>query len=292
MTAASRGGEGAGATKIGSASRSRLSGRRDTGRPFASDRVPLYYQLATLLRQKITSRELGPGDQLPPESELVRTYGVSRMTVRQAVTELADEGLVQRQPGRGTFVTDDLPAPDDDIALDDSIADLISMGEATSVELLDLVELPASAEEARDLGLATGDPVIRCQRLRSFRGEPYCYIVNLVPPELGRRIGETAWRRGSVLKYIEDELGVPLRLAKQRIGATLADAGMARWLDVRIGDPLLLVDYHIRTDDDRPVEMARLFYRSDRFAFTLHLTRADAGDPDDVWALRKHRLEV
>ncbi len=271
----------------------RMTGSAVTDDPrFASSRVPLYYQLATLLREKIVSNEYAPGARIPSEAELVEDYGVSRMTVRQALSELAEEGLVQRQPGRGTFVSEQHHDKGGDVELDHSIGNLISMGEATSVELLDLTEMAATPDEARDLSVEPGSPIIRCKRLRTFRGEPYCYIENFVPPEIGRRIGAPNWQKGSVLKFIERELGVPLRLAKQRIRATLADASLARWLQIRIGAPLLLVDYHIRTDDDRPVERARLYYRSDIYTFTLDLARTDDSDPDNVWSLRKHRLEV
>ena len=94
-----------------------------------------------------------------------------------------------------------------------------------------------------------------------------------------------------MLKFIDEKLGVPLRIAKQRLRATLADANLARWLQVRIGTPLLMVDYHIWTDEDRPVEMAEFYYRTDIYSFTLNLTRSGDGGEGDGWSLREHRLE-
>lgn len=258
---------------------------------FANPSVPLYYQLATLLRNKIASREYEAGQRIPSESTLSDDYGVSRMTVRQALGSLEEEGLIRREAGRGTFVTDEPPLFSGNLELDRSIDDLISMGMATSVQLLELKTMEATEREARDLRVQPGSPITRCKRLRFFGDEPYCYIVNHVPREIGGRIDEERWRHGSVLKFVEEELGVPLRIAKQRLRATLADVDLARWLNVRIGDPLLLVDYHIRTDEDRPVEMAELYYRSDIYSFTLHLTRSSE-DPDrEVWALNENRFE-
>ncbi len=273
-----------------------LERRRAKERPagrrrFASSGVPLYYQLATLLREKIARREFRPGERVPSESELCASYGVSRMTVRQAMAGLEEEGLIRKEPGRGTFVREDVVAASGDRELDRSIEDLISMGQATSVELLELSETEATAREARDLDLAVEAPVVRCRRLRLLGERPYCYIVNHMPVDVGRRIPEGNWRRGSVLKFIEDGLGIPLRIAKQRVRATLADAGLAAALDVRVGAPLLLVDYHIRSDDDRPVEMAELYYRSDLYAITLHLRRTAGEDAKGPWALEGHRLE-
>ena len=258
---------------------------------FATSGVPLYYQLATLLREKIVSGQYRPGDKLPSEAELVKEYGLSRMTVRQAVGTIEREGLLSREPGRGTFVTSRRPAFSGDLTLDRSIDDLISMGLATSVKLLELEEVEATPAETRDLEVPEGSRIIRCRRLRYLKEEPYCYIVNHVPLEIGRRIPERNWCSGSVLKYIEKELDIPLLIAKQRLRATLADANLAGSLQVRVCAPLLLVDYHIRTDKDRPVEMAELYYRSDIYSFTLHLTRSGGEQEERAWALREHRFE-
>ena len=260
------------------------------GHRFASQGIPLYYQLAAILREKIASREYRPGDQIPAESELGRSYGVSRMTVRQAIAGLEQEGLIRKEPGRGTFVSDQAVALSGDHELDRSIEDLISMGQATSVQLLELSETDATPREAGDLKIPEDSRIIRCKRLRLLGGQPYCYIVNHMPTGIGRRIPEDKWQSGSVLEFIENELGIPLRIAKQRLRATLADDKLSQSLNVRIGSPLLLVDYHIRTDEDRPVEMAELYYRSDLYSFTLHLTRSD-DDPKGPWSLQGHRLE-
>ena len=273
------------------ASRSKDAAETGAQPRFAADGVPRYYQLATLLRHKIRTGAYEADDKIPSESELALDYGLSRATVRQALSGLEDEGLIRREPGRGTFVNDAPESFSGDLELDRSIDDLISMGQATSVELLELEEVAATPKEARDLLVEPGSTVIRCKRIRHFEGEPYCYIVNHVTAAIGRRIPEPAWRRGSVLKFIERELGVPLRIAKQRLRATLADAGLARSLQVRIAEPLLLVDYHIRSDQDRPVEMAELYYRSDVYSFTLHLSRSSDKETRGVWSLKEHRFE-
>ena len=256
---------------------------------FVSSDVPLYYQLATLMREQILSRHFQPGDQLPTETALMEAYAVSRATVRQAMGRLEEAGLIRREAGRGTFVTERVPQ-EGTIELDQSIGELIAMGRSTSVRLLALENLEASPAEAEELGLGPGARLVRCQRLREYEGEPYCYIVNLMPESIGRQIDQEAWKRGSVLQYIEENLQIPLRIARQRLRAELADAQLARYLDTRIGAPVLRVDYLIRTDHDQPVEMAELYYRGDRYSFTLHLVRSEADDGRS-WALERERFE-
>lgn len=257
--------------------------------PFASDQVPLYYQLATLLRQKIISGEYAAGDQLPTEAELGEAYGVSRITVRQALSGLESEDLIRRQAGKGTFVTEREPFTGD-LELDRSIDDLIAMGLATSVRLLEITEVEPTDAEIEHLGVPAHEPMLECKRLRYYGEQPYCYIVNRMPRDIGDRIEEEHWKRGSVLKYIDEELGIPLRLARQRLRAVLADPHLARWLEVRIGAPLLRVDYLILSDDGRPVERAQLYYRSDLYSFTLHFER-DVGSDGGDWSLREQRFE-
>lgn len=270
----------------------RASSRRgDDGRPFVSDEIPLYYQLATVLREQILSGRYRKDDQLPTQMTLAKDYGVSRLTVREALKQLEQQGLIRQEQGRGTFVTYEREFTGD-MELDGSIEDLISMGLATEVRLLDRRRVPASPGAARDLGLEEGAPVLRCERLRLLRGEPYCFIVNTLPVEIGERIEASRWEEGSVLRHIEESLGIPLREAEQQVRASLADPTLGRWLDVRIGAPLLRVDYLIRTDGRRPVERARLFYRSDLFRFAIHLTRNPARSRDvSQWSLKNHRIE-
>lgn len=258
---------------------------------FVSDAVPLYYQLATVLRELIASGRYGTGDRLPSEAELAERYGVSRVTVRQTLQNLADEGLIERRPGVGTFVTGERPFTGT-LELDRSIGDLISMGMATSIRLLELREIEAGPEEVRRLRIPEGSRLTRCERVRYYDDEPYCHIVNRMPVEIGSRIGRENWERGSVLRYLEEELGIRLGDARQNLRATLADATLARHLGIEIATPVLQVDYLIRSEDGEPVEWARLRYRSDVYSFSLHLTRdgEEAGD-GDRWALRGHELE-
>ena len=107
---------------------------------FVDSSVPLYYQLANILRENIMSGRYAIGHKLPTEAELVKQYSVSRATVRGALQSLKDEGLIRREAGRGTFVSS-LPEFTGTLKMDGTLNGLIAMGLATSPKLVDLQEV-------------------------------------------------------------------------------------------------------------------------------------------------------
>lgn len=257
---------------------------------FVSNRIPLYYQLENLLREKILSGAFVAGDRLPTESDLVRDYGVSRITVRQALTALAEEGLIERQQGRGTFVAERRTRRrpfEGAIHLTGSLDELIDMALDTPIKVLETTRIEADQREAELLGLQSGEPVYRFKRLRLREGKPFSLIVNYLPAEIGARFTNEELSSGSLLRLIETKFGAPLHSAKQQITADLADPYVAGLLDVRVGAPLLSIERTVYTEGGRPVEYVHVLYRSDRYNYTIYLTRdpnrkaqADKANPE------------
>ncbi len=244
------------------------------GPGFLSSEVPLYFQLASVLREQILSGRYAMGDQVPTEAALVGEYGVSRITVRQALTMLEREGLVRREVGRGTFVTEAHQFTGEQ-KVEGSLDDLISLGYFTSVKVVDIRTVKANRADAAILGLEPGAQLVRCSRLRYWHKDPYCHIVVDLPWEIGHRLTRTDFK-GSILRALEDKLHVHIRDAQQRVRASLADAHVARLLQTSIGAPLLSIDRLVMSDDGRPVEHVRTHYRSDIFSFSVHLHRDKA----------------
>lgn len=251
---------------------------------FVSNEVPLYYQLASVLRERIVSGQLAPGDRLPTEAQLVADYGVSRITVRQALRNLTDEGLIRALAGRGTFVTD-RAASRGTLQMEGSLDDLMSLGLATEVKVIDLVTLRATAEQAKVLSIDVGSTIMRCTRLRYYEGVPYSHVVNELPVRIARRFSQADWS-GSILRVLEERCGIPVRDAYQTIRASLADASLARLLETRIGAPLIAVDRVVLTDNAVPIERVHTHYRSDIYSMSVHLSRATH---HDSWALKVRR---
>jgi GntR family transcriptional regulator len=258
-----------------------------TKSPFVSSRVPLYYQLENLLREKILSGVFVAGARLPTESELIEQYGVSRITVRQALTALAEEGLIERQQGRGTFVTERRTRRrpfEGTIHLTGSLDELISMALDTPIKVLETTRVEADQHEAELLGLRPGEPVYRIKRLRLYEGKPFSLIVNYLPAEIGVRFTNEELSSGSLLKRLESKFGLRLQSARQQITADLADPYVAGLLDVRVGAPLLSIERTVYTEDGRPIEYVHVLYRSDRYNYTVMLTRDSSSQDNPVSA--------
>lgn len=243
-------------------------------REFENRKVPLYYQLESILREKILSGEWGEGHQVPTESRLVSLYGVSRITVRQALSSLADDGLVERIQGRGTYVTKRKPIKGT-IRLTGFLEDLMAMGIETRVRMIEFKKIKAAPIEAEQLAVAAGDPIWQMKRVRSVKDSPYSYIVSYLPEEIGDQIMPEDLSHGSLLKLLEDKLGIGLGEASQVINAALADGYTSGLLRTKVGAPLLSIERRVSTIDGRPVEFVRTLYRADMYCYSVRLTRGN-----------------
>lgn len=239
--------------------------RRDSG-------IPLYYQLETILRQKIASGESAPGQPLPSEDALAVEYGVSRITVRQALSLLEQDGLITRQRGRGTFVSETfkpLKPPE----FSGSMEELIAQGVRIKVKVLSLERIEAPARIRESLELKPGEPVLMIQKVRLVEEAPLSYVINYLPEAIGRKVENADLNQRPLLMILEKDFGLVAGEAIQSVGATVADSKVAPLLEVRIGDPLLRAERTVYDSEGQPLEHVSALYRSDRYSFTIKLKR-------------------
>lgn len=235
-------------------------------------RSPRYAQVYSALREWIYSGNYGPGAQLPTESELCDMFNVSRITTRKALDILVDEGLVNRQPGRGTFVVDDLadaPVLGD---MEQLLRKVARLGKNTSVSGSEVSEVEADAETRKDLGLDAGDKVQRASHVRLMNGEPIGYVVTSVPAALDIHFDLNELNESPMLNLLERK-GVDIASADQIISATLADARLANLLNTTVGAPLLQVRLVVFDTERRPVERLVAWYLAEQYHHHVHLTR-------------------
>ena len=226
-----------------------------------------------LLRERIASGDLPAGRRLPSEPTLAAEQGVSRVTLRRALDRLAEEGLVSRRVGAGTFVTDGILSPVVAADLADVFTQLKTMGQATGLRLLSFAYGPPPDAIAQALGLRAGGRTQRSVRVRLIDGEPFSYLTTHVPERIGQTYEEANLATTPLLELLERS-GIVADRASQTLSATLAGPDVADALHLEIGAPLLSLTRIVHDPAGAGVEHLHALYRPDRFAFHLDLTRS------------------
>ena len=239
-------------------------------------------QVYLVLRDRILSGAVGFGTKLPNENELADYHGVSRVTVRRALGELARERLIERRRSAGTRVIyRPSPAP---MSADISgvLANLADMGRRTAVKLLSFEYVPAEGVVAEMLGVASDQLLQRSVRVRSVDGLPFSYLTTHVPESVSVTFSRHDLASRPLLELLE-RAGVKVEHARQRISAGLATPDVAEALGLHTGSPLIELVRVVYDQAGRGVEHLHALYRPDRYAFEIDLVRAGAADTK-AWA--------
>ncbi|HEY0886946.1 MAG TPA: GntR family transcriptional regulator [Ramlibacter sp.] len=246
--------------------------------------LPKYHRIYLVLREQVREGRFAAG--LPGELALMEQFGVARVTVRRALAELAREGLIAREPGRGTRPLDPGAAPAAAAApmrthLTGLLENLVSMGLRTSVQVLEVDTVAASDAVAGALALAPGAPVQKAVRVRSTAAGPLSHITTYVPAGVAQGFGRRELEAKPILLLLEQS-GVKVGRAVQTISARLADAEVAPRLDLPVGSALLAVRRLIFDEQERPVQWLHGLYRPDRYEYEMQLSRVGSIDAK-VW---------
>jgi len=256
--------------------------------------LPKYHQVYLVLREQLHEGKFAQG--LPGELALMQQFAVARVTVRRALAQLAQEGLISREPGRGTRSLVQRSGPQVDAAthrnaktqqarLTGLLENLVSMGLRTTVKVLAVQRLPAPHEVAMALQLPEGEWVQKAQRVRYTKEGPLSHITTWVPERIASGFGRKELAQKPILMLLE-ESGVKVGRAQQSISAKLADASMAQHLDIAVGSALLAVNRLIYDTDDKPIQWLHGLYRPDRYEYQMQLSRVGSIDAK-VWVSKE-----
>jgi GntR family transcriptional regulator len=225
---------------------------------------PAYAQIEERLAEAITGGDLGAGDRLPPERVLAERFGVSRMTLRQALDSLEHRGLLIRTRGRkgGTFVAE--PKIERDLTTVAGLTQqLRRQGHQAGARVLSAREGPAGRRTAEALALAPGEAVYEVIRVRLSDGAPLALERSLFPS--ARFPGLLDHRlEGSLYELVERQYGERPARAVERLEPVVAHAREAEILQVTAGSPLMLVERTAYDGSGIPIEYARDLFRGDR----------------------------
>lgn len=233
--------------------------------------VALYVRIRQTLRDQIAAGELKPGDRLPSEDELALRFGVSRMTLRNSVSELIDEGLLYRRRGVGTFVS--RPHIERDHNRLSTFFDSASAeGFAAEIRVLKQEIAESRPVVARELGLTVGDPVIFIRTLRLADGAPITLHDEFVPHRLCPQLLHEDLQLTMSWQALERH-GHSIKRAVQRIEAVPVEREIAALLEMEEGEPVLYKRRTVFAADGTPVEFAFCYNRGDRYSVNMTLTR-------------------
>jgi len=214
---------------------------------------------------------------LPSEHELANLFGVSRITAKRALNEVAAEGLCIRRRGLGSRVTYNPagggPLKSDTQGLLDIFSDLYLRTEG---RVLEFSYAPAGKRIAEVLEIDESAEVQRSTRTRRLDGTPLSYLTTYVPADLGRHYDRGHLVHQAAVTMLE-KTGVEVANAEQSITATLAEAIAAEALEIKQGAPLLRISRIVRDRDNRVVEYIVGLYRPDQFQYSMSLLRVDDG---------------
>jgi GntR family transcriptional regulator len=238
--------------------------------------LPKYHQVYLVLREQLADGRFERG--VPGEMHLMKEFGVARVTVRKALERLVADGLIERSPGRGTVPVAQRAVPGRAAPqFTGLLENIVDMGLRTCVKVLRCEVLPASEAVSRQLDLVPGTPVQKAVRVRSTRLGPLSHITTHVPQAIAKGFGRRELARKPILMLLESS-GVVIGRARQSISARLADAEVARLLQVDVGSALLAVQRLVFDVDDQPVQWLQGLYRPDRYQYQMQLSRVGGID--------------
>ncbi len=235
--------------------------------------IPIYHQLYEILKKKIKGGQFRSGEYLPSENKLAEVYGVSRLTVRQALSKLVEDGIVEKRRGKGTIA---LPPKNIEnlTELRGFTDEARASGHSTRSVVLEnkLTNVPMFARER--LKLPTGSKVILLKRLRLLDDIPYAIEWAYINPSVDTRvlnILEMDMSTVSLYEFFRKTLGLRMQYADETLEVTKATPESAKLLMILVGECVVLRNRFTYVYDDKCLEYVQSLYRGDKYRFNIRL---------------------
>ncbi|UUZ92646.1 transcriptional regulator PhoB [Paenibacillus sp. P25] len=230
---------------------------------------PLYFQLKQIIKEDILRGAYKAGEQLPPESELCETYGVSRITARRAITDLVEEGILHRQQGKGTFVKE-AKVKRELISVGGFSELTMASGKTPSSQILSNTVIPADEEQAAAFQIDAGDPVLKLHRSLFIDNEPFIIETSLYPlkhlPDLEKHIGEST----STYTILKQRYNIELTRSEKTLEVVSASEYEAGLFRCDRGTPLFAIEKKTFDKADRPIHLSYSLFLTSKVTFTIN----------------------
>lgn len=234
--------------------------------------VPLYTQIKEILRNRILDGTYKAHEQMPSESDLTRSFSVSRITVRQALGDLQKEGLIFKIHGKGTYVSQ--PKAFQNLGKLQGFGEaMATMGYETFSQVISFKIVPADKVVAMKLELNENEMVSEIRRVRYLNRAPISLDVTYLPKSIGERLIKEDLAHRDIFLILENDYGYLLGQAELQIEAMLADESLGRLIQLQEGSPVLRIERLTFTTDNKPLDFEYLYYRGDAFQYRLRVER-------------------
>jgi GntR family transcriptional regulator len=234
--------------------------------------TPHYQQLEDQLLDAVACGGLSPGEPLPSEREFSRALGISRMTVRRALTDLEARGRLMSRVGKGWYVS--MTKIEQKLEqLSGFSSDMRARGLEVTSHLLEFKREPADSSLADKLGLSLGDPVYRLDRVRLIEGEPVGLEFPRIPAYLCPEMERFDFSRDSLYRVLKEEYGLTLERALQSIEASRVSRHEGKLLAVDPGTPAIRGNRTVYNPEGVVLEASNAVYRGDRYKYQLEIRR-------------------
>ena len=246
--------------------------------------VPVYYQIKETVKSWIINKEFNPGDKIPSEHQLSKQFNVSRLTVRQAIAQLIQEGFLISKRGRGSFVTENKGFIDSfSLEFTGFMDDLFYQVSKTKTKSVEIRTIEAQRFLKAKLRLGEEcKEIIEIKRVRFREENPFAFTVNYLPVEIGSKITERALYQKPLLQILEQDLAIEFAEAFQTIEASFADQDIAECLGISSGSPILFVERIMYTKKGQAIELVQSSYRGDLYKYVVRLKNVKRKDRN-IW---------
>lgn len=235
--------------------------------------LPIYYQIKQAIKNWIITKEFAPGEKIFSENELAEKFKVSRLTVRQAISQLIQEGFLVSKRGEGTFVTKNENLINSfNLEFSGFMDDLFYQVQKSQTKSVAITRMtvPKSIREKLELGNEE-EEVVQVKRIRFKDDKSFAYTINYLPLEIGLKVNERELYKKPLLRILEQDLGIQFTEAFQTIEASFADQEISEKLGIPSGSPILFVERIMYTKRGRPIELVQSSYRGDFYKYIVRL---------------------
>lgn len=246
--------------------------------PSRKEIIPLYSRVATIIQNRIASGQYEPGERLPTEDELVQYYGVSKITVRNALSLLEAEGLITRTRGKGTFVAPGLPENRSDIHT--NLNDMVQSLADSHIKPLEIKSIKvAESRTPKDIcnffGLPNSGEIARIRRLVTRNSRRYFYE-NYMPVEIARHLTKKELaEKKSIQKILRQRIGLAASRGEMYLSAIPAERDISQLLNCQPFEPLIHVQTYFWSAPEVPFEIVNRYLRACHFKYKVDVRITD-----------------